>query len=159
MTTYPASELFGGQPPHLIDRASDVGAWFVDPPGVITQLGKKSVIDPTVVTFLTTTLHAEVCRRSRRRDDLRVLHDWSCLTGYDPNARTELTEWCLRNRGAFSVAAIVRPPVRPLLDIALSMATSALADAGMRLRIYTTLEQGFKEMNVRVLPPLNQSEL
>lgn len=48
---------------------------------------------------------------------------------------------------------------RPLLDIALSMATSALADAGMRLRIYTTLEQGFKEMNVRVLPPLNQSEL
>jgi hypothetical protein len=125
---------------------------------VVTQLGKKSVIDPTVVAFLTTTLHGEVCRRCGQSSDLRVLHDWSSLSGYDPNARAELTEWCLRNRGAFSVAAIVRPPVRPLLDVALSMATSVLADAGMRLRIYTSLEQGLQAMNVRVLP-LNRSEL
>lgn len=58
-------------------------------------------------------LHAEV---EMQNGPLRVFHDWSAMTGYDPDARDELKRWGkLHNRDFAGVRYLVRSKVVVML--------------------------------------------
>lgn len=146
---YPASVYLRGRDPDLIDPTSQVGAWLVEPAGVVTSLGAQTRVDLPVARFLTGPVHQLSIRAAGRATGLITIHDWSTLTDYDPEARTYLVDWCLAHRAAFERSAVVRPRVGPLFDMAITVAATTLRVARMPFEIFDSLGDGMRRFGLR----------
>lgn len=139
MARYPAAVYLRGKDPDLVDPTTGAAAWLVDPAGVVTTLGTQTHVDLALAKFLTGPVHQLSVRAARRSTGLVAVHDWSSLTGYEPEARAHLVDWCLAHRIAFERTGVVRPRVGPFLDMAITVAATTLRVARMPFEIFDSL--------------------
>ena len=161
MARYPAAVYLRGNAPDLVDPTTGAAAWLVEPFGVVTALGAQTKVDLDVARFLTGPVHALSVRTARRSTGLVAVHDWSALTGYEPEARNLLVDWCLAHRDAFERSGVVRPRVGPLLDMAITVASTTLRVARMPFEIFDSLGDAMRRFGIRArstpsVPPLSR---
>ena len=129
---------------------------------VASRLLEASVIVTGVLALLSLTTTRAAPDPSPAVDTALVaVHDWSALTGYEPEARNLLVDWCLAHRDAFERSGVVRPRVGPLLDMAITVASTTLRVARMPFEIFDSLGDAMRRFGIRArstpsVPPLSR---
>ena len=133
--------------PDLLDPATDIAAWFTDPPGVVTQLGIRTHIDSGMARYLMHRVHRAV--RAKFREKTYALHDWTCAESFDLEARGLLIRFCIDHRSDFIDTGVAHPPLTPLWRMATAIGKKALDVGGVPFQLFPTIEEGIARLKLR----------
>jgi len=137
--------------PASLEHPSGPRVWFVEPLGVITQLGRPLRADMDAARFLTDEMDPAL--RALRDDPSQrmiFVHDWRLLEGYSTDARKHLTNWGLGLRREIEALIVVLGEgTSPMARMGINVAASALRLAGIDMRIEDGVEEVVASLNLR----------
>jgi len=135
-----------------VHPASGFRVWFLQPFGMLTQVGEQVDADAEVARFL--SVRASVALDQRRQGDERAiyLHDWRALRSYTPETRTLMTNWGLAVRARTERIVIAFSPQAKMVKMGVGVATMALQVAGFTVRLVDDLEPELRDLGVRHSP-------
>lgn len=143
---------FEGAPPDLVHPGTGFRMWFVEPLGLITQVGEQTRVGEDLATFLSTEGQAELDRRRVGTEPFSYLHDWRRLEGYSPGSRKIMTDWGMRvGRDAARIVIALRPQAK-VVRMGVSVATMAMGLAGFRIEMVDSLDDTISKLGLRHAP-------
>jgi hypothetical protein len=142
---------FRATPPHLVDEALGLAAWFTEPVGVLSTFLRPRAIDADVAHFIIDVLEPRVRALTTRPDEKAVaMHDWSLATSYATTVRLQMTQWLLNNRRGFSQVSLVSPAdENPLMKMGAQVSAAAMTAAGFPLEIVHSLDDVVARLGLR----------
>lgn len=150
MTT-PPPPGFADVLPDMVHRPSGLRVWFTKPLGVLTQVTEQTRGDLAMARFLSGPVTERLF--SLRRDvtqKLWFLHEWSAMSGYTKETRAEMTQWGLAIRRDIERIVVCLGPSAPaLVRMGVSVASTALTMAGIKLDMTKSMEETLERWEVR----------
>jgi hypothetical protein len=132
-------------------EASGLRVWFIEPLGILTQVSEQHRADLEMAKFLSGPA-TERLLELREEADHKVLfvHDWSAMTGYSKETRSEMTRWGLAMRPhAAEIVVHLGPQASSLVQMGVNVASGALRLAGIRVSLETDLEAALRRLGVQ----------
>ncbi|HBQ14322.1 MAG: hypothetical protein RLP09_45530 [Sandaracinaceae bacterium] len=147
-----AEGRFDGAPPDLVHAGSGFRIWFVQPLGLITQVGHQARVGEDVARFLSGEGQAELDRRRVGSERFTYLHDWRRLDGYSPASRKIMTDWGLRvGRDTERIVIALRTQAK-VVRMGVSVATMAMGLAGFQIEMVESLDETIAALELRHAP-------
>ena len=155
MSSYAAAQTFANVEPHHIDPKTKVAFWYTDPPGFIAQVPSGVHVDLEVAEAHVTRLYADLMRIFPGVGRYYMILDWSNATGYDSDARSRFTDWCIAHRREIAEAIVVVPPHARFLRMGVQVGRLALRVVGLNLNVADSLDEVIARLTIEVRRPDN----
>ena len=137
-------------PPDMRHEASGMRVWFIEPLGILTQVSEQHRADLEMAQFLSGPVTERLLQlRGDREDKLFFVHEWSAMTGYTKETRSEMTRWGLAMRPlAEEIVVHLGPQASSLVRMGVNVASGALRFAGIRITLADDFESALQARKV-----------